>query len=216
MLTRNALRSAAEAAVLILVLALPEVFSGGCATREETALAMPDSTFAYPGKRAGDVAVSITFEQKGGTQPAEVLASRKDGSGSEEGSKKNSRRSRRSRRSAEDARRRIEPRAFDIQPDAKVQAKIRIENAGARGDRPLSFHMVWLKPNLRTAFKKRIEIDPATDEPELTSSFSIPPDKRAPGLYRLRVYLFRELVAEKTFELRGTGLEEGEGDEGEI
>ena len=39
-------------------------------------------------------------------------------------------------------------------------------------------------------------------EATLKSSISTPPGKRDPGTYSLQVYLFRELIAEKSFQLR--------------
>jgi hypothetical protein len=106
-------------------------------------------------------------------------------------------------------------RDFEIEEKARVYAFVDIRNQFARGDDELSFHLVWLKPNDKTAFKKRIEYTPSDADTTLKSSFSIYPGKRTPGTYKLRVYLFRELIAEKSFRLHGeTGVEEEDDFEG--
>jgi hypothetical protein len=105
-------------------------------------------------------------------------------------------------------------RVFEPGDRAKVHAFVDIANRHARGDRPLDFHLVWIKPNEKTAFKKRVEYVPSDDDTTLTSAMSIKPGKRNPGTYRLRVYLHRELIAEKSFLLLGTG-EEAEAEERE-
>ncbi len=95
-----------------------------------------------------------------------------------------------------------EGRLFTMGEDAKVRALVEIENGRARGDAPLLFHVVWLDPKGKSIYTKRID-HPSGDPPDpLEGSISIPPDKREPGIYTLRVYLFRELIAEKTFEVR--------------
>ncbi|MBU1699701.1 MAG: hypothetical protein KJ970_15510 [Candidatus Eisenbacteria bacterium] len=92
-------------------------------------------------------------------------------------------------------------RSFEMMEDAKVRAVIHLENVSARGDDDLSFHLVWLDPNDDTIFKKRVEVTPDPSNTTLTSSLSITPDNRELGRYKFRLYLFRELMAEKSFEL---------------
>ena len=94
-------------------------------------------------------------------------------------------------------------RDFDIEEKGKVYAFVDLSNRFARGDDSLSFHLVWLKPNDSTVFKKRMQYAPSDDDTTLTSSMSIAPGKRGPGTYKLCVYLFRELIAEKSFRLHG-------------
>lgn len=102
-------------------------------------------------------------------------------------------------------------RAFDLEEDARVLATVRLENIHARGEGPLTFHLVWLNPAERRVFKKIYEYTPNDSTRTLTGSFSIPPSRRSPGFYTLQVFLFRELIAQKSFELRGAGLEVPEG-----
>lgn len=101
---------------------------------------------------------------------------------------------------------------FDLEDGARVQANIHIVNPYGRGKGPLLFHMVWLNPEDKKVFKKAIEWTPSDTSSTITGQFTIPPSKRTAGLYSLQVYLFRELIAEKHFELRGvsTAVEEKE------
>lgn len=109
----------------------------------------------------------------------------------------------------------VDERAVETEEGARVQANIRLENVYARGKRPLTFHFVWLNPEKRKIFKRMLAYTPNDSVQVLASSLTISPTKRAPGLYALQVFLFRELIAEKLIELRGTGHEEKEqgGDE---
>ena len=109
----------------------------------------------------------------------------------------------------------VDERAVETEEGARVQANIRLENVYARGQRPLTFHFVWLNPEKRKIFKRMLAYTPNDSVQVLASSLTISPTKRAPGLYTLQVFLFRELIAEKLIELRGTGHEEKEqgGDE---
>jgi hypothetical protein len=63
------------------------------------------------------------------------------------------------------------------------------------------FHVDWIDPGGRSFYQKRIDLIPGDSSSVLTSSISISPGKRLPGEYLLRVYLFRELIAEKKFKL---------------
>jgi hypothetical protein len=92
-------------------------------------------------------------------------------------------------------------RTFPLAEGAKVRACVDLENPLALGERELMFHLVWLGPGEREFYTKRIDWTPDPDDPILTSSISIPPERREPGEYALKVYLFRELIAEKSFEL---------------
>ena len=106
-------------------------------------------------------------------------------------------------------------RAFDLEDDARVLATVRLENVHARGKRPLTFHMVWLNPAQKRVFKKIYEYTPNDSTRTLTGSFSIPPSRRTPGFYTLQLFLQRELIATKTFELRGSGSEVPEAGSGD-
>lgn len=98
-------------------------------------------------------------------------------------------------------------RAFDLEEDARIVATVQLDNVYARGRRPMTLHMIWVNPAQKKVFKRMYEYTPNDSTQKITGSFSIPPSRRSPGFYKLRVYLHRELIAEKAFELRGTGQE---------
>lgn len=91
---------------------------------------------------------------------------------------------------------------FTIKEKAKVRALIELTNPFAHDGRDLSFHAVWIDPDGKEFYKKTVELTPSDSVNTIKSSISIPPGRREPGNYTFQVYLFRELIAEKKFELR--------------
>jgi hypothetical protein len=91
---------------------------------------------------------------------------------------------------------------FPLIEDGNVYAVIDLENRINQADRELMFHVDWLDPEGRSFYLKRIDLAPGDSTTTLQSSISVSPDKRLPGKYLLRIFLFRELIAEKYFELR--------------
>jgi hypothetical protein len=91
---------------------------------------------------------------------------------------------------------------FTMREKGKVRALVHLENPLALGERELMFHLVWIRPDGKEFYTKRIDLDPTGSDAALVGSISIPPGRRDPGIYRLQVFLFRELIAEKSFELR--------------
>ncbi len=89
---------------------------------------------------------------------------------------------------------------FTIDKGAKVYAFVDLENSLALGQRDLALHLVWLNPDGSTLYAKQVSYTPGDSSP--WSSISATPGKREPGRYTFRVYLFRELIAEKSFRLR--------------
>jgi hypothetical protein len=69
------------------------------------------------------------------------------------------------------------------------------------GERPLDFHVVWLGPDRREFYTKRVEHASGDNGDVLESAVSIRPGNRKPGDYAVQIYLFRELIAEKRFEV---------------
>ena len=90
---------------------------------------------------------------------------------------------------------------FTADEDAKVYAFVDLENHFALGNRLLEFHIVWIGPDGTSFYKKRVEYVPTDSTVTLQSRISIPPERRDPGRYALRVYFFRELIAERDFEV---------------
>jgi len=92
-------------------------------------------------------------------------------------------------------------RVFTLGEQADVEACVDVENALALGSRELMFHLAWLGPGEDEFFTKRVDITPTDSVMTISSSISIPVGKREPGEYALKVYLFRELIAQKRFLL---------------
>lgn len=91
---------------------------------------------------------------------------------------------------------------FSIKEKEWVRAFVDIEHRFNDDKRELMFHLDWNDANGRSFYLKRIDLSPDDSSSTIKSSISISPGKRKPGKYTLRVYLFRELIAEKEFELR--------------
>ncbi len=93
-------------------------------------------------------------------------------------------------------------RVFTLAKGARVHAFVDLENPYALGQRLLKFHLVWSTADGNVFYQKQIAFDPSDEDTMLKSSISIRPSRRDPGDYTFRVYLFRELIAEKNFRLR--------------
>lgn len=91
---------------------------------------------------------------------------------------------------------------FTIMDKAKVLALFDLENRKLFTDKKMMFHAEWIGPNGKSFYRKRIDLLPDDSSSTLKSSISITPEKRQPGIYTVRFFLFRELIAEKKFELR--------------
>jgi hypothetical protein len=90
---------------------------------------------------------------------------------------------------------------FIIGEKEKIYAIVNLVNRENFLNRLLMFHLEWIGPGGMDIYRKRIDLDIGDSTSVLQSSISIPPDKRQPGNYSFKVYLFRELIAEKFFEL---------------
>lgn len=90
---------------------------------------------------------------------------------------------------------------FTIKTDESVRACVDLENIRFDKGKSITFHVDWIDAEDNSMFLKRIDLSPADSIQTLLSSLSINPDKRIPGNYKVRVYLFRELIAEKKFRL---------------
>jgi hypothetical protein len=91
---------------------------------------------------------------------------------------------------------------FPVKEDENVYAVIDLENRLKNVDRELMFHLDWLRPDGQSVYRKEIILPAGDSTMTLESSVSSSPESRLPGKYSLRIYLFRELMAEKYFELR--------------
>jgi len=90
---------------------------------------------------------------------------------------------------------------FIISENENVYAIIDLINRENFLNKLLMFHLEWIGPGGKDIYRKRVDLLNDDSTYILQSSISIPPDKRQPGNYSLRIYLFRELIAEKNFKL---------------
>ncbi|MDX9905068.1 MAG: hypothetical protein RBS55_00630, partial [Bacteroidales bacterium] len=63
------------------------------------------------------------------------------------------------------------------------------------------FHIDWIGPGNRSVYLKRIDLPAGDSTGKLVSAVSLDPLKRDAGVYSVRVYYFRDLIAEKQFEM---------------
>jgi hypothetical protein len=102
---------------------------------------------------------------------------------------------------------------FPLKDDGDVFAVVVLENRLKHTNRELLFHIDWIDPANRSFYKKQIDLAPGDSTTSLVSSISVSPDKRQAGKYLIRIYMFRELIAEKYFELRDSaGVRKVSGD----
>jgi hypothetical protein len=90
---------------------------------------------------------------------------------------------------------------FSIGEKQMLRALVTIENRHLHSDRILMFHIDWIDPEGNSFYMKRIDLPPEDTSSFLFSSISIDTSSRQPGRYLFQVYYFRELIAEKKFEL---------------
>lgn len=90
---------------------------------------------------------------------------------------------------------------FTLNEKAKVYTVVKLSNRKLNKEKDLMFHIDWLDSAGNSFYKKRIDLTPSDTSAIISSSISISPDKRNVGQYIVRIYLFRELIAEKHFHL---------------
>lgn len=90
---------------------------------------------------------------------------------------------------------------FTLKKNAKVYTLVDLINKNYYEYTKLMFHIDWLDSSGNSFYKKRIDLSPSDSISRITSSISITQKKRKVGNYIVRVYLFRELIAEKHFQL---------------
>lgn len=90
---------------------------------------------------------------------------------------------------------------FAIKENEDVYAVVELENRLQNPEKEQMFHIDWIDPDGRSVFIKRIDLAAGDSTLTLVSSISVSQDKRIPGDYLARVFLFRELIAEKHFKL---------------
>jgi len=99
---------------------------------------------------------------------------------------------------------------FEIRDKENLRALIQLQNR-EKQTKDLWFHVDWIGPNGKSFFLKSTILHAADSASDLNSSVSISPELRQPGEYRIKLYLFRELIAEKIFTLiPDNGIDENE------
>jgi len=91
---------------------------------------------------------------------------------------------------------------FYIKEKTKVHAFFDLENRKSFADKDIMFHIEWIGPDDKSFYGKRIDLLQDDSSSTINSSISITPGNRQQGSYNVRLFLFRELIAEKRFELR--------------
>jgi len=90
---------------------------------------------------------------------------------------------------------------FTIKDKRNLRAIINIENRLANNNHEQVFHIDWIGEDGKSFHRKQVNLLPVDTSSTLTSSISISPNIRPPGNYILKLYLHRELIAEKKFIL---------------
>lgn len=96
---------------------------------------------------------------------------------------------------------------FNLQDGKKLYATVNFQNQLTETNKNLMFHIDWINPEGKSFYKKRIDISPTGLESKIKSSITLSASKRKAGNYSVRVYLFRELIAEKKFQLVETSAD---------
>ena len=91
---------------------------------------------------------------------------------------------------------------FEIKNKGILRAQIDLENLHIFQDKELAVRLEWIGPGGESFYSKKIDVKPADTISTITGSISITPDKREPGEYILRAYLFEDLIAERKFVLK--------------
>lgn len=93
---------------------------------------------------------------------------------------------------------------FPIKEDENVYAVVELDNWNwlTHVNRDLMFHLDWIRPDGQSIYRKEFILPAGDFIVAMESSISSSPGNRQPGRYSMRVYLFRELIAEKHFEFR--------------
>jgi hypothetical protein len=90
---------------------------------------------------------------------------------------------------------------FTLRDKANLRAIVNLRGLPVEKYPELMFHLDWISPNERSFFTRRTDLVAFNPDTALQSSISLSPDRRQPGIYRLKVYYFRELIAMKSVEL---------------
>lgn len=94
-----------------------------------------------------------------------------------------------------------EATVFNIKDKAKIYAFFDIENRKTFAEKEMMFHVEWIGPGGKSFYRKRIDLFSYDSSSTINSTISIIPGKRQQGSYNVRLFFFREVIAEKRFHL---------------
>jgi hypothetical protein len=90
---------------------------------------------------------------------------------------------------------------FEIREKGNVRALILKKEKSILKDHELRLRVDWLGSDSNSCYRKDIILYPGDSLTDISSSIGIPSDKRTPGNYRLQLWLYDTIVAEKEFGL---------------
>lgn len=90
---------------------------------------------------------------------------------------------------------------FTIRNKSWVKAVVNISGESALSHEETQYQLEWIGWDGKAFYSKTIGVVPGKPTNILSSSVSIPPGKREPGLYELKVYCFGELISSGRFRL---------------
>lgn len=94
-----------------------------------------------------------------------------------------------------------EDTVFKISEKGKVYATVEFKQPFKIQEKEIKFKLDWIGPDGKSFFQKQVEFVSGDSTDVISGSISISPEKRQPGIYVLKVYLFKEAIAVRKFEL---------------
>jgi len=91
--------------------------------------------------------------------------------------------------------------SFQLKKKRKVRAYIDLDNSLLFGEKELAFRIEWQNEKGKTFYSKDISLMPSQAKEILKSAISIYPSKRDAGKYKIKLYLFGELIKQQSFTL---------------
>lgn len=95
-----------------------------------------------------------------------------------------------------------EDSVFIIKDKARIFAVAELIKRPAESDQNIEFVFDWIDPEGKSFFRKQVDLMPGDTLKTISSSVSITPDKRQPGNYQVKLYLFDQLLSEGKFLLK--------------
>ncbi len=90
---------------------------------------------------------------------------------------------------------------FMLNDKAKIYAGIKLLNKNLYPKQSLVINIDWCDSHDSSFYSKRISFSPYDESAEIKSSISINNNSRQPAKYKLKIFLYSNLIGEKSFEL---------------